>query len=74
MQKYKDFSVVASYPEKFKTPFTCFVWCKGGHFKAHAYGKNEDDSMWGLGSSQDEALREAVDNYWYYENIENNNQ
>ena len=68
MIEYKGFKVLNEYPHEFINDFTCFVWCKGEHYKSHAYGKNIEDTTWGLGETQEEALKEAIDMYWYYEN------
>ena len=68
MINYKGFKIVESYPQDFTEPYICFVWDKGSHYKAHAYGKDSEDIMWGLGDTTKEAIKEAIDLYWHYEN------
>lgn len=68
---YKGFTITEEYPsDEAVTEYSAFVWCKGEHFKATVYGTGIEDSMWGLGDTAQEAVEEAIDDYWYYENLD----
>ena len=68
---YKNFTILEEYPnDEAIEKYTAFVWCKGEHYKAMVYGTDIEDSMWGLGDTAKEAVEQAIDDYWYYENLE----
>ena len=68
MNDYKGFKILQEYPNDDNTSnFVAFVWCKGTYYKAHIYGKDIEDTMWGLGETEEEALAEAINGYWAFE-------
>lgn len=62
---YRGFKIVPEYPnESDLTEFTVFVWSKSEYYKSELYGKDCEGGFVGFGSTEMEALKLTVDEYW----------